>query len=198
MTPHGVWSVLVVMLALLAQSGTVLSKMVMDEASCQEVEEEECGLCHTLYTQECSMKMVEEIVPQKVWSCQNVTRSEEQCTMLMEEAEVEERQPLCLVKSMNREHKACVVEKDKAACKRVMTCKMKKKMVKKVREKKKCEKVPTEVVEEQCLYKVVVKRGQREKRVCEFQPKTMCHDSEGMECKKVKKKMCNYLDSNTV
>ena len=36
------------------------SKMVMDETSCHEVEEEECGLCHTVYMEECSMKEVEE------------------------------------------------------------------------------------------------------------------------------------------
>ena len=125
-------------------------------------------------------------------------RSEERCAMSVEEEDVEERHPLCEVKSMTREHKACILEKDKAACKRVMTCKMKKKMVKKMMEKKKCEKVPTEVVEEQCFNKVMVEKKEIEKEVCQFQPKTVCHDSEGKECKKVKKKMCNYLDSNEV
>merc|ERR1712025_222908 len=173
-------------------------EMVMDESSCHEVEEEECGLCHTVYMQECQKKLVEEMVPQKVWTCENVTRYEENCSMKMEEEEVAEKHPLCEVKSMNREHKACLLEKDKVACKRVMTCQLKKKMVKKMKEKKKCEKVSTGVVEEQCFDKVLVKKEKREKEVCEFQPKTMCHDSEGKECKKVKKKMCNYLDTNAI
>merc|ERR1711910_83361 len=53
------------------------SKMVMDETSCHEVEEEECGLCHTVYMEECSMK------------------------------EVEESRPVCSVKAMDSQHKPC-------------------------------------------------------------------------------------------
>ena len=49
--------------------------MVMDESSCVQVEEEECGICHTIYMEECDMKMVEEMVPSKVSMCNNVTRS---------------------------------------------------------------------------------------------------------------------------
>ena len=48
--------------------------MVMDESSCVEVEEEECGYCHTIYMEECKMKMVEEMMPNKVSVCKNVTR----------------------------------------------------------------------------------------------------------------------------
>ena len=52
----------------------VTSFMVMDESSCVEVEEEECGICHTIYMEECEMKMVEEMMPVKVSMCENVTR----------------------------------------------------------------------------------------------------------------------------
>ena len=52
----------------------VTSFMVMDESSCVEVEEEECGLCHTIYMEECKMKLVEEMMPAKVNVCRNVTR----------------------------------------------------------------------------------------------------------------------------
>ena len=48
--------------------------MVMDESSCVEVEEEECGSCHTIYMEECKMKMVEEMLPVKVNVCRNITR----------------------------------------------------------------------------------------------------------------------------
>ena len=51
----------------------VSSLMVMDETSCVEVEEEECGICHTIYMEECEMKMVEEMMPVKVSMCKNVT-----------------------------------------------------------------------------------------------------------------------------
>ena len=52
----------------------VLSLMVMDEESCQEVEEKDCGICHTIYMEKCEMKMVEEMMPTKVPICKNVTR----------------------------------------------------------------------------------------------------------------------------
>ena len=48
--------------------------MVMDESSCVEVEEEQCGFCHTIYMEECSMKMVEEMMPTKVSVCRNVKK----------------------------------------------------------------------------------------------------------------------------
>ena len=52
----------------------VMSLMVMDESSCVQVEEEQCGICHTIYMEECEMKMVEEMMPVKVAMCKNVTR----------------------------------------------------------------------------------------------------------------------------
>ena len=48
--------------------------MVMDEPSCQEVEEAECGVCHTLYMEHCQMEVVAEMMPKKVSMCRNVTR----------------------------------------------------------------------------------------------------------------------------
>ena len=62
------------LLCLVWRFGYVASLMVMDESSCVEVEEEECGFCHTIYMEECKMKMVEEMMPAKVNVCRNVTR----------------------------------------------------------------------------------------------------------------------------
>ena len=64
-------------------SSQVSSLMVMDEASCVEVEEEECGICHTIYMEECRMKMVEEMMPAKVSMCKNVTRLVKQNTGIL-------------------------------------------------------------------------------------------------------------------
>ena len=52
----------------------VAALMVVDESSCVEVEEEECGFCHTIYMEECKMKMVEEMKPAKVNVCRNITK----------------------------------------------------------------------------------------------------------------------------
>ena len=61
-------------LCILTLGTPVLSLMVMDEESCQEVEEKDCGICHTIYMEKCEMKMVEEMMPTKVPFCKNVTR----------------------------------------------------------------------------------------------------------------------------
>merc|ERR1719175_585858 len=66
---------------------SVAGLMVMDEASCHEAEEEECGLCHTVYMEECSMKEVEEMRPMKKRMC----RPRQECKM---EMVVEEMRPM--------------------------------------------------------------------------------------------------------
>ena len=65
--------VLVVMVVVLGIS-RVQGLMVMDEPSCHDVEEAECGVCHTLYMEDCKMEMVPEMMPKKVSMCRNVTR----------------------------------------------------------------------------------------------------------------------------
>ena len=64
----------VVLVYLLWWFASGMGLMVVDESSCVEVEEEECGYCHTIYMEECKMKMVEEMMPNKVSVCKNVTR----------------------------------------------------------------------------------------------------------------------------
>ena len=39
-----------------------------------KVEEEECGMCHTVYMEECTMVKEDEMMPKKVEMCKNVTR----------------------------------------------------------------------------------------------------------------------------
>jgi hypothetical protein len=65
---------LCMLLCLVWGYGYVASLMVMDESSCVEVEVEECGFCHTIYMEECRMRMVEEMIPVKVNVCRNVSR----------------------------------------------------------------------------------------------------------------------------
>merc|ERR1712212_1202699 len=112
----------------------------------------------------------------------------------MDDLEREERRPVCKVNSMTKEHKACVLGKDKEACKRVMQCTLTTKMMKKQVPHTKCEKVAMPGREEKCMKMVKLKKEKLEKKVCSFHPKTVCHDTEGKECKTVKKTMCNYLD----
>ena len=66
--------VMVIWTLALVTCSRVSGLMVMDESTCHEVEEEECGVCHTVYMQECDMVMVPEMMPTKVQMCKNVTR----------------------------------------------------------------------------------------------------------------------------
>jgi|ERR1711872_24107 len=169
-----------------------MAEMVMDESSCQEVEEEECGLCHTVYMQECNMKQVEEMRPAKVQVCRNTTQEVEQCTMVKVMKEVEEVRPICSVKAMDKAHQPCsMLEGDKEHCRRVINCKLGKKMMKKPSHEKKCE-----MIKKKCFDVVKLEKKMQEKKACSFHPKTVCHESKMKECRTVKKKMCNYLDSN--
>ena len=66
--------VMVIWTLALVTCSHVSGLMVMDESTCHDVEEEECGVCHTVYMQECDMVMVPEMMPTKVQMCKNVTR----------------------------------------------------------------------------------------------------------------------------
>eukprot|EP00092_Neocalanus_flemingeri_P063604 GFUD01077001.1.p1 GENE.GFUD01077001.1~~GFUD01077001.1.p1 ORF type:complete len:197 (-),score=68.35 GFUD01077001.1:173-763(-) len=192
-------TVMRVVLYILTFDTFVLSLMVMDEESCQEVEEKECGICHTIYMEECRMKMMEEMMPNKVSVCNNVTRYENYCTMEMNYREVEEEQPICEVKMMNKDHSACQEKLDSGLessgdnCKQVMKCKIGMKKMKKSYPTTVCEDIASGQ-EEMCVDKVKLKKEKHEEKYCSFHPKTVCQQEEGKECRMVKKKMCNYMD----
>merc|ERR1719430_1624811 len=102
--------------------------------------------------------------------------------------EVEEVRPICNVKAMDKAHKPCSGG-DKTKCMRVMDCKLGKKMIKKPFRKKICEKK-----KEKCQHMVKLEKKMQETKSCSFNPKTVCRPSVGKKCKRVKKKMCNYID----
>ena len=76
----------------------------------------------------------------------------------------------------------------------MLKCKigMKKKMKKYPRTE--CEEVATGE-EEKCVDMVKLKKEKHKAKHCSFHPKTMCNPVEGSECRMVKKKMCDYVDS---
>jgi len=168
----------------------------MDETSCHEVEEEDCGVCHTIYMPDCEMKMVEEMMPSKVNMCKNITKYEDKCETTIETKEIEVRTPLCKVKLMDKHHMICTDDGDKDNCKKMMKCQLTTKMKKKQIPTIICKKVAMKEKEEKCFDMVHLNKEMHAKKICSFHPKTICHDSQGKECRKVKKMMCNYLDSN--
>merc|ERR1712055_142420 len=100
----------------------VMCVMVMDKLSCVEVEQEQCGICHTIYIKECQMKMVEEMMPAKVTKCKNVARYQEKCHTEVQQKMVEEERPVCKVEMMNDNHAKCDHKKPNKGCKKVLVC----------------------------------------------------------------------------
>jgi len=167
---------------------SVSGLMVMDETSCHEVEEEECGMCHTVYMEECTMVKEEEMMPKKVEMCKNVTRFEDKCEMKMKEKMVEEKRPICHLE---------IMDKTAAKSKQIMKCKLGMKKMKKYYPEKKCRKVAMGI-DKKCFDMVKLQKEVHEVKKCSFHPKTICLPVVKMKCKTVKKKMCNYVDSNQV
>merc|ERR1712106_871884 len=144
--------------------------MLMDRESCVQVEEEECGICHTIYMEECKMKMVEEMIPTRVTMCKNVTRYENKCKKVMKHKMVEEKHPICEVMMMTKYHEKYKNIKPTKLCKQVMKCSLgMKNMVK-------------------------LKKEEHMAKYCSYVPKTVCRDRVGAQCRRVSKKMCQYVD----
>jgi len=181
-----IWSLAILHTCLVHVSGL----MVMDESTCHEVEEEECGVCHTVYMQECDMLMVPEMMPTKVQMCKNVTRYEDKCVMKMSHKMVEEKRPICHLEVMNSTG-------SESSKKQIMKCKLGMKKMKKYFPEKKCTKVAAGV-REKCVDMVKLQEEKHEVKKCSFHPKTVCRPVTDMKCKTVKKKMCNYIDNNHV
>ena len=101
---------------------------------------------------------------------------------------VEEKRPICKVE---------VMKAAKSASKKVMRCKLGMKKMKKFYPKLECKKVAAGK-EEKCVEMVKLQEEKKEVKKCSFHPKTICRPSEGLGCRMVRKKMCNYIDSNQV
>ena len=104
---------------------------------------------------------------------------------------VEEKRPICQLELVP-ESKS-VGEKQK----QVMKCKLGMKMMKKYYPEEKCKKVAMGK-EKKCVQMVKLQPEEHEVKTCSFHPKTICRPVVGMKCKTVKKKMCNYVDTNKV
>ena len=108
--------------------------------------------------------------------------------MKMKEKMVEEKRPICHLE---------IMDKTAAKSKQIMKCKLGMKKMKKYYPEKKCRKVAMGV-DKKCFEMVKLQKEVHEVKKCSFHPKTICLPVVKMKCKTVKKKMCNYVDSNQV
>merc|ERR1711874_194238 len=148
--------------------------------------------------EECRMKMMEEMMPAKMTVCKNATIYKTSCKTVMEEKMEEEEGPICKIRMTSKNYKSCEeeptsgLEKAADSCSPMLECRigMKKKMKKYPRTE--CEKVATGE-EEKCVEMVQLKKEMHETKFCSFHPMTMCRQAEGRDCRKVKRRMCNFL-----
>ena len=119
-----------------------------------------------------------------------VCRYEDKCETRLAHKMVEEKRPICHLELLNS-------IKSGAKRKQIMRCKLGMKRMKKYYPEQKCHKVAMGQ-EEKCVDMVKLREEKHEVKKCSFYPKTMCLPVAGMKCKKVKRKMCNYTDSNNV
>ena len=108
--------------------------------------------------------------------------------MKMKEKMVEEKRPICHLE---------IMDKAAAKSKQIMKCKLGMKKMKKYYPEKKCKKVAMGI-DKKCFDMVKLQKEVHEVKKCSFHPKTICLPVVKMKCKTVKKKMCNYVDSNQV
>ena len=120
------------------------------------------------------------------------------CSTEMNYKEVEEERPLCKVEMMNMNHTTCQEEDDSGVdksgdtCKKVMKCEIGMKKIRKTDPRTECRDVAVGE-EEKCVEVVKLEKEQHEGEHCSFHPKTVCRQAEDHGCRKVRKKMCNYV-----
>ena len=115
-------------------------------------------------------------------------RFENRCETVYSHKMVEEKRPIChleLLKNLKSGSKR----------KQIMKCKLGMKKMKKYYPEKKCRRVGVGE-ERRCVDMVKLQEEKHEVKKCSFHPKTLCLPVSGMKCKKVKRKMCNYIDGN--
>ena len=110
-------------------------------------------------------------------------RYEENCQTLMSHKMVEEKRPICKLETMKSQ--------------KVMRCKLGMKKMKKVFPKLECRKVAVGK-EEKCVEMVKLHEEKQEVKKCSFHPKTICRPVEGLGCRRGRRTMCNYIDTNQV
>ena len=108
---------------------------------------------------------------------------------------VEEKRPICKFQMLLSSQTPCT--DTNKGCKRVMKCHLGMKMMKKTYPATVCEDIAIGE-EEKCVEMVKLKKEKHEEKDCSFHPKTVCKKAEGEGCRRVKKKMCNYKDSEQI
>lgn len=178
------------------------------EEECAEVEEEECGACHSIYMRECNIKMQYTYTPVKVRECSAslcgklgykrkcYTKYYSRCGTKMVYREMTEDHPVCGVKKQTR----CT---DKG-CKEVpvMRCEIEKRTVRKAKPETSCTRVPSQVCRkekcapERCFERVKMTREMTPKEDCQYKEKRVCQQTDKPDCRTVTRRHCTPVHVN--
>ena len=193
----------------ISKSGTRAGEK--EEMECVEVQERECGACHSIYVRECSIRMEYSFHPEKVEECveypstapfsnnstasssdcqkghrrvcRTVYRSE--CGTKMQYRDMEEDHPLCNVE-MTEDCKRKSADKTppgSSPCRKVpvMRCRIEKRTVRKGQPETTCRRIPEEIC-------------QKEKCVPPAVPRRKCFERVRMSRELVPREECGYRE----
>jgi len=172
---------------------------------CVYVEEEECGVCHSMYMPECTMKMEYKFMPIMVEECRDTDCTDEGYRVKCSVEYFSECFTNMVVQDTMEDHPVCGVQEEEMChgsdCKmmKVMKCKMEKKKTRKEIPETACETFPTKVCKKEkcqrkkCYERVMMSRETQPKEHCEFKEKRVCHKTENSTCRTVKRKKCKKI-----
>jgi len=193
-------------------------EMGAQEQICDEEEEVECGLCHTMYIKECTIRMDKTNKPINIKTCFTVqgdnnckegytrtcrTLYSAECGTKWQYKEIEEDRPVCGVQMVG---KCKGISKEGTNSSRgcveipVMRCQIEKRTVRKRMPRTSCTRIPRQFCRKtkckpkktKCFYKVHMISELTPVETCGYSPKKICHETEGpnKKCKTIKRQVC--------
>jgi hypothetical protein len=182
-----------------------------EEVECVEVQERECGACHSIFVRECSIRMEYSFHPEKVEECveypannsyssslgssasdclegyrricRTIYRSE--CGTQMQYRDMEEDHPVCGVQMTEDCSKKFAAERGaKTGCRKVpvMRCRIEKRTVRKGQPETTCRRIPEEICQkEKCAPAKVA-------------PRRKCYERVRMSRELVPREECGYRE----
>jgi hypothetical protein len=187
------------------------------DEECVEVQERECGLCHSIYLRECSIRMEYSYTPEKVeecteypgnsfsnnnynssaasvWECEQGYRRvcrtvyRSECDTQMEYRDMEEDHPVCSVEMTED----CSKKAAAGACQKVpvMRCRIEKRTVRKGQPETACRRVPEEICQKEKCAPPRRKCYERVRMSRELVPREQCGYKEKRVCQQTRESDC--------
>jgi len=206
--------------------GCIQVKM-REEAVCEDKEVEECGVCQTVVTRDCTINMMKVWVPHRYKRCVGKRREPEKCVKGLRRSCQVRYQTRCqtkmLYKDMEEDIPNCQLEKVQS-CKEsklidnlidpdtdcvhteVKKCRIIRRKVRKAQPDTRCERVPIktcvkhkcEVAKEKCEEVVRMVKEFQPQESCTFSPRRVCQEGGEAACRTAVSRVCRQLQGGAV